>query len=337
MAKVVVVTGASSGIGLSHAIYLTAKGYTVFGTCRDNFKIDPTVLKKIYLTDHTKWKFTDKTKNEVKPVKQLIPKKIEDNLDELIKKIIFFSLDVTSDESVTKTIENMEIEALKINGNGIDVFINNAGISFYGSAEEITIEDWQLCFETNFFGMLRTIKAILPKMKARKRGQIINTSSLAGLAAIPFQSHYSASKAATKLFTEALRMEVKPFNIKVSSILPSDINTSFNRNMLNVSAKEDGPLTSINIKEMIDNMPIAKDSDYYKEALMAWKVIIRNLILAPPPIKISKTIHRMIKARNPRVNYKSGDLAQRFLLFLIRRAVTDDFTYWLLPVYYGIT
>jgi hypothetical protein len=132
-------------------------------------------------------------------------------------------------------------------------------------------------------------------------------------------------------------MELKPYNVKVSLLLPSDINTSFNRNMLNVSVKEKGQLTSINIQEMIDNIPIVKDSPYYKEALMAWKVIIRNLIVSPPPIAISKTVLRMIKARKPRVNYKSGAFAQIFLLYLIRRIVSDEFTYWLLPVYYGIT
>ncbi len=337
MVKVVVITGASSGIGLSHAVFLTQKGYTVFGTCRDKSKIDLDVLKKIYLTDHTKWKFTNKSKTEVKPVKLLIPKKIEQNLDEIIKKITWFNLDVTSDESVAHAIEEMETEAKKINGKGIDVFINNAGISFYGSAEETTMEDWKLCFETNFFGMMRTVKAILPKMKERKYGQIINTSSLGALISIPFQSNYSASKAATKIFTEGLMMEVKPHNIKVSLLLPSDINTSFNRNMLNISGKEEGQLTSINLQEMIDNIPIAKDSMYYNAALKAWKVIIKNLIVSPPPISVSKTVYRIIKARKPRVNYKSGAFAQIFLLYLIRRIVSDEFTYWLLPVYYGIS
>ncbi|MHA1433336.1 MAG: SDR family NAD(P)-dependent oxidoreductase, partial [Candidatus Heimdallarchaeota archaeon] len=195
MAKVVVITGASSGIGLSHAVFLTQKGYTVFGTCRDKSKIDLDVLKKIYLTDHTKWKFTDKTKTKVEAKKLLIPKKIEQNLNELLKKITFFNMDVTSDESVNQAIKEMEVEAKKINGTGIDVLVNNAGIGFYGSVEEMSMDDWKLTFETNFFGMLRTVRAILPSMKERKNGQIINTSTLGGLIAIPYQTHYSASKA----------------------------------------------------------------------------------------------------------------------------------------------
>jgi len=336
MAKVVVITGASSGIGLSHAVFLTAKGFTVFGTCRDKSKLDLEVLKKMYLTDHTKWKFTDKTKTTVKAVKLLLPKKIEKNLDDLLKKITFFDMDVTSDESVTQAIKKIEVEAKKINGIGIDVFINNAGISFYGSAEETSFDDWKLSFETNFFGMLRTIRAILPSMKERKSGQIINTSSLGGLIAIPYQSHYSSSKAAIKILTEGLYMELKQFNIKISLLLPGDTNTSFNRNTLTVSGKQEGQLSSINIQEMIDNMPVSRDSSYYENAKKTWKVIVKNLIISPPPITISKTVLRMIKARKPRLNYQTGSFAQIFLVYLIRRIVSDEFTYWLLPVYYGI-
>ncbi|MHA1188507.1 MAG: SDR family oxidoreductase [Candidatus Heimdallarchaeota archaeon] len=337
MAKVVVITGASSGIGLSHAVFLTQKGYTVFGTCRDKSKINLDILKKIYITDHTKWKFTDKTKTKVEASKLLIPKKIEQNLGELIKKITFFSMDVTSDESVNQATKEMEAEAKKINGNGIDVLVNNAGIGFYGSAEEISMEDWKLTFETNLFGMLRTVRAILPFMKARKRGQIINTSTLGGLIAIPYQSHYSASKAAVKIFTEGLFMELRQFNIKVSILIPSDINTNFNRNTMDISSKEDDEqLSSIDVKEMIENVPISKDSEYFGDAKKTWNVIIKNLITAPPPLVVSKTLNRIIKARKPRIHYKSGGLDQIFLLYLIRRIVTDDFTYWLLPIYYGI-
>jgi len=100
------------------------------------------------------------------------------------------------------------------------------------------MEDWKLSFETNFFGMLRTIKAILPGMKERKSGQIINTSTLGAIISLPFQSHYSASKSANKILTEGLYMELKKFNIKVSVLMPSDVNTSFNRNMQQISAPE---------------------------------------------------------------------------------------------------
>ncbi|NHK30791.1 MAG: SDR family oxidoreductase [Asgard group archaeon] len=336
MNKVVVITGASSGIGLSHAIYLTYKGYTVYGTSRKNLEGKIDSLKESFLRDHTKWRFTNREKTKVKAVKNLLPKKILKNLDELIGKITFFQMDVTSDESVKKTIDDMESEAKKINGQGIDILINNAGIGFFKSAEELSMEDWQKNFDTNFFGPLRVVKAIVPYMRAKKAGQIINTSSLGAITALPFQSHYSASKAAIKILTEGLRIELKQFNIKVSSIFPSDINTNFNLNMLNLSKSNNQDLASTDISEMIANVPIEKDSPYYESVKNVWKVVIKNLIVSPPPIIISKKIARILKRKRPNVNYQSGSLAQIFLTFLIRRVVTDEITDWLLPKYYGM-
>ncbi|MCE7745577.1 MAG: SDR family NAD(P)-dependent oxidoreductase, partial [Candidatus Heimdallarchaeota archaeon] len=182
MNKVVVITGASSGIGLSHAIFLTYKGYTVFGTSRRSQTLDKKKLKEDFVRDHTKWKFTNKEKTIVKPTKNLIPKKIAKNLDELIDKIRFFNLDVTSDDSVEKAISEMETEAKKINDRGIDILINNAGISFFRSAEVLSIEDWKITFDTNLFGMVRVAKAVLPQMRERREGRIINTSTLGALA-----------------------------------------------------------------------------------------------------------------------------------------------------------
>lgn len=336
MNKVVVITGASSGIGLSHAIFLTAKGYTVFGTSRRSQTLDKKKLKEDFVRDNTKWKFVNKEKTIVKPTKNLIPKKIEKNLDELIDKIRFFNMDVTSDDSVGKAVSEMEIEAKKINDRGIDILINNAGISFFKSAEVLSMEDWKTTFDTNLFGMIRVAKAVLPQMRERREGRIINTSTLGALIAIPFQSHYSASKVAIKVFSEGLRMEVKKFNIKVSTILPSDINTAFNSNMHAISTTMDPTTKSVDLEKMINQSPTTPDSPYYKNLNAVWKVIVRNLILAPPPLMVSKKLLRIMKARKPRVNYHAGDPIQRILLFLIRRVVSDEITDWLLPVYYGL-
>ncbi len=336
MSKVVVITGASSGLGLSHAIFLTSKGFTVFGTSRRSQTLEYKSLKEEFVRDHTKWKFVNKEKTIVKPVKNLIPKKIKENLDELIKKIRFFQMDVTSDDSVIKAMKEMEAEAKKINGRGIDVVINNAGISFFRSAEMLSLEDWKTTFETNLFGMIRVLQAILPSMRDRREGQIINTSTLGALAVIPFQSHYSASKIAIKTFTEGLRVEVKKFNIKVSTILPSDINTAFNTNMHAISTTMDPTTKSIDLEKMINKTPTTLDSPYYTFLKPVWKVIVKNLIIAPPPLVISKKILRIIKAKKPRVNYHAGDPIQRFLVFLIRRVVSDELVDWLLPLYFGL-
>lgn len=336
MNKVVVITGASSGIGLSHAIYLTYKGYTVYGTNKQNLEGKIDSLKESYLRDHTKWRFTNRDKTKVKAVKSLLPKKIFRNLDELIDKITFFNMDVTSDESVNKAINEMESKAKKVNGRGIDILINNAGISFFKSVEDLSIEDWQKNFDINFIGILRVVKAVLPYMRARKAGQIINTSTLGAFIAIPFQSHYSACKSAIKILTEGLRIELKQFNIKVSTILPSDINTNFNINMLNLSKSDKQELSSTDISEMIANTPTKEDSPYYESVKRVWKVVVKNLIVSPPPLVVSKKIAGILKRRKPKVNYKSGSFAQIFLTFLIRRVVTDEFIDWLLPKYYGL-
>ena len=335
MAKAVVITGATSGLGLSHAVYLVSKGYIVFGTSRKS-KPDLDELKSIFLRDNTKWKFNNKEKTEVTAGKVLLPKKIIANLEKLLKKIHFLRMDVTSEKEIEIAIREIEGKAKKLNGRGIDVLINNAGISYFESAEDLSIEKWQQTFDTNFLGTLRVIKAVLPDMKERRDGQIINTSSLGGVIAIPFQSHYSASKAALKLLTEGLRVELKQFNIKVSTLLPSDVNTNFNKNTGRLTNENFGKLDSINLKEMIENNPMDKKSSYNIKSRKVWSVIIKNLIVSPPPIKISKKIGRIIKLRNPRLNYAAGDFFQAFLLLFLRRFLTEDFAYFVLPKYYGM-
>ena len=245
-------------------------------------------------------------------------------------------MDITSDKEVKEAIKDMNKKAKELNGRGIDILVNNAGIGFFGSAEELSMENWQKTFDTNFFGALRVIKAILPFMKERKEGQIINTNSLGGMVAIPFQSHYSASKAALKVFTEGLRVELREFNIKVSSLLPSDVNTNFNKNTGKLANGKFKKLDSVDLKEMIDNIPVDNKSSYLEKSQKVWGVIIKNLIIAPPPTAVSKKLARILKKKNPKINYVAGDFVQGILLFIIRRLVTDRFTYFLLPKYYGM-
>ncbi|MHA1558031.1 MAG: SDR family NAD(P)-dependent oxidoreductase [Candidatus Heimdallarchaeota archaeon] len=335
MAKAIVITGATSGLGLSHAVYLLSKGYTVFGTSRKK-NPDLKELKEIYLRDHTKWKFSNKEKTEVIAKKILVPKKILANLDELLKKIQFYKMDVTSDKEVNDTIIEINEIAKASNGRGIDVLINNAGISFYESAEGLSMENWQKTFDTNFFGVLRVVRAVLPFMKERGNGQIINTSSLGGVIAIPFQSHYCASKAAIKLLTEGLHVELRQLNIKVSVLLPSDINTNFNKNTGKLTNDTFGKLDSINLKEMIDNNPMDKKSPHFTKAEKVWSVIIKNLIVMPPPIAVSRKILKIINTRKPKISYFAGDFFQAFLLLFVRRFVSENFAYFILPKYYGM-
>lgn len=135
------------------------------------------------------------------------------------------TLDVTQDVSVATCVS----EVLRTAGR-IDAVINNAGIGIAGAIEDTTAAEAQAQFETNFFGTHRVCRAVLPHLRAQRAGVIINMSSLAGRIAVPFQGFYSATKFAIEAYTEALRMEVRPFGIAVSMIEPGDFATSFTAN-----------------------------------------------------------------------------------------------------------
>src|SRR5262247_4518105 len=167
--KVVLITGASSGVGKSTARVLSQKGYKVFGTSRN-----PAGAESI-------------------PAVEML------------------ALDVRSDASVSACVTAVVNQAGRV-----DVLVNNAAYELAGALEEISLEEAKAQFETNFFGVVRMVTAVLPSMRRQRQGQIINVSSLSGVTSIPFMGVYSASKFAVEGYTEALRMEVKPFNIHVS-------------------------------------------------------------------------------------------------------------------------
>lgn len=167
--RVVLITGASSGVGQTTARLLSQRGFAVVGTSRNPSSADGV------------------------PGVEMLP------------------LDVRADDSVRACVEAV------VNRSGrLDVLINNAGYELAGAVEELSLEEAKAQFETNFFGVIRMVNAVLPLMRQQTRGHIINVGSLTGLAAIPFLGIYSASKFALEGYTEALRQEVRPFNIQVS-------------------------------------------------------------------------------------------------------------------------
>lgn len=131
-------------------------------------------------------------------------------------------LDVTSNESVRSCVK-----AFLDYAGGIDVLINNAGYLQSGAVEEVTLEQARAQFDTNYFGLVRMIQAVLPTMRARKSGLIAATSSLAGRIPLPFWGQYNASKFAVEGLMETLRHEVKPFGIRVAMVEPGAIQTPF--------------------------------------------------------------------------------------------------------------
>lgn len=134
-------------------------------------------------------------------------------------------LDVCDDASVNNAVTEIERSA-----GPIDILVNNAGIAIAAVMEEITLADLRKQYETNLFGVLRVTQRVLPEMRRRRRGRIINMSSIAGKVAIPIMGPYSSSKHALEAISDAMRLELYPFGIHVVLIEPGMIRTSMSRN-----------------------------------------------------------------------------------------------------------
>lgn len=137
-------------------------------------------------------------------------------------KVTHVSCDVTKPEQ-TRAAAKQVLDA----AGQIDVFISNAGFGISGAIEYTTTEDAHRQMEVNFFGALNSVQAVLPSMRERKAGRIIFTSSVAAVLSIPYQSFYSASKAAINALALALQNEVREFGIHVSVLMPGDVSTGF--------------------------------------------------------------------------------------------------------------
>jgi NAD(P)-dependent dehydrogenase (short-subunit alcohol dehydrogenase family) len=133
-------------------------------------------------------------------------------------------LDVTDDASVQHAVETV----LQKIGH-IDVLINNAGVAYVGTVEDLTMENWHRQFETNFFGVVRVTQAAIPHMRERKKGRIVLISSVAGLVTAPAQGSYSATKHALEALGNALRNELYSFGIQTILIEPGFIKTGIQK------------------------------------------------------------------------------------------------------------
>jgi short-subunit dehydrogenase len=148
-------------------------------------------------------------------------------------KITVFNFDITDVSAIQSAINSI------VEKEGwIDVLINNAGMHTGGAIEDAPYDDVKLQMETNFWGFVHTIKAVLPTMRKQKAGRIINVSSIGGLMGLPFQGFYSATKFAIEGMSEALRMELKQFNIKVILINPGDFHTNNTASRKNVFSSD---------------------------------------------------------------------------------------------------
>jgi NAD(P)-dependent dehydrogenase (short-subunit alcohol dehydrogenase family) len=199
--KSVLITGTNKGIGLAAVLSFARGGYKVFATMRN---LEAAAMLKKYIVDES-------------------------------LSVIIYKMDVDSDESVKHCIQSI-IEEHGI----IDVLVNNAGIERHGSIEELPMADFKAIMETNYFGVIRCIQAVLPQMRENKNGCIINVGSVSGKIANTPLSAYSASKFALEALTESLAQEVKPFNIRVSLMQPGIIDTKMARD-ISVDSKSKYP------------------------------------------------------------------------------------------------
>ncbi|MFD0932903.1 SDR family oxidoreductase [Psychroflexus salinarum] len=248
MQKIVLITGASSGIGKSIGEYLATFNYKVYGTSRH-------------------------------------PKHEKLNGINLIK------LDVTDNESVKNAIDILISKEGKI-----DFLINNAGVGITGPLEEIPELEQKKIFETNYFGPLRVINTVLPHMRSRKSGFIINITSIAGHMGLPFRGFYSATKGALELTTEAYRMELKAFGIKMCNIAPGDFAT--------------------NIAAGRYHAPIRENSPYKEVYERSLRLMDEHVDHGKNPNLMAKSVHAIMQKSNPKIHYKVGDFTQKISVFL---------------------
>lgn len=208
-------------------------------------------------------------------------------------KIELVALDITDSISIQKAVTWVITKE-----NKIDVLINNAGVGITGALEEIPSEQIKKNFETNLFGPIEVIKAVLPQMRKQRSGTVINITSIAGYMGLPYRSVYSASKGALELITEALRMEVKQFGIEITNVAPGDFAT--------------------NIAQGRYHSPVIIGSDYEASYGKTLELMNTHVDSGSDPVQMAKAVYKIINTRKPKIHYKVGAFLQKFSIILKR-------------------
>lgn len=268
MAKIVLITGISSGFGKATAELLSMKGYIVYGVSR-NQREDLTGRIKVLQGDVT---------------------------------------DVNSLHKAVSTLVGLE--------GRIDILINNAGMGIAGSIEESSPGDIELQMSTNFMGCVNMIKAVLPAMRRQGGATIVNISSIGGVMGLPFQGFYAASKFALEGLSEALRMELNFFKIRVIVIRPGDFFTGFTANRRPVKT----------------NSP---DSVYNHQFNKTLSIIEKDEKGGLPPRFFAKNLAKILDKKNPGHHYIISTTEQKLAVFLKHLLPAPWFSA-LLSSHYGI-
>jgi len=243
--KTVLITGATAGIGRFTALHLAKLGHHVIASGR-----------------------------KLEELKKLKAEAASLRLDTIL-------LDVTSTTSIAAAV--VEVDGLT-GGNGPDVLVNNAGFGILGPTSEITESEMRRQYETNVFGLMNVTRAFLPKMMERRAGRIINVSSVGGRMTLPYFGVYNSTKYAVESLSDALRYELRPFNIDVALIEPGIIRTNFEA-------------TAVSGLAQFANTPYAVAVRKYEEMSKFADKFASN------PIVIAKAITRAVKARRAAARY----------------------------------
>ncbi|KAG9330914.1 hypothetical protein JZ751_021633 [Albula glossodonta] len=256
--KVVLITGCSSGIGLRIAVMLAKdekKRYHVIATMRDLKRKD---------------------------------KLVEAAGDTYGKTLTLQTLDVCSDESVKQCINS-------IKDRHVDVLINNAGIGLVGPVESISMDEMKKVFETNFFGVVRMIKEVMPDMKKRRGGHILIVSSVMGLQGVVFNDVYAASKFAMEGFCESLAVQLLKFNVTMSMIEPGPVHTEFEAKMVEDVSKKEFPGADPDTVHYFKNVYLPSSVDIFEA-------------LGQTPDDIARCTKKVIESSRPRFRNMTNPL-----------------------------
>lgn len=252
--KVILITGASSGIGYDAALALAAEGHKVYAAARR-------VELMASLAD---------------------------------RGIVPVRMDVTDEQSMQDGVK-----AVLDKEGRIDVLVNNAGYGYFGSVENVTMEDARRQQEVNVFGLARLCQLVLPTMRRQGSGRIVNTSSIAGKIVLPFGGWYNVSKFSVEALSDALRIEVKPFGIDVVLIEPGGIKTDW------------GIIAARHLKESSAGTPYETDGGRFADVMHYG--YSSNLLSSPHVI--TRTILRAVDRRRLQARYRTGR-GSHLLVFL---------------------
>jgi NAD(P)-dependent dehydrogenase (short-subunit alcohol dehydrogenase family) len=290
--SVILITGSSSGIGLATALHFGREGHEVYASLRNPDSASE--LAQVITNE----------KLPITPIK----------------------LDINDEASVKHGVE----EVIRKAGH-IDVLVNNAGVGGTGPVEAVSIENAKKIFETNYFGAIRTVQAVLPAMRERRSGTIVMVTSIAGRLTTAGHGQYSASKHALEAISEILAQELRAFNIRVAIIEPGVILTP-------IFAKG---------REAAQSRPPNPVADHYVDHMRRLMTFFQTQLQNPTmPEEVADMIAHAVTTDQPRLRYVVGEDARALLAGYqqttdeerveIGRLMTDDEYYDIMYERFGV-